>query len=180
MTLGCAPCHLPAVPLLTPCPPASRLPVPSWLPDQGLRFGSGGAAGCSGSIFLRAARGATVRVPRAQGHLAAGGPGQGHLPPSKDAPGLAAGNFPRHTLFPSRGGAAMPPLFLKAQQAVHPLLSSRLPLVRPPPQPPDLAGGLQSSPWPWVSPCPGSVGPAVGPASPGQDHPQTLLLPELA
>lgn len=47
----------------------------------------------------------------------------------------------------------MPPLFLKAQQAVHPLLFVTLPLVRPQPQPPNLATQLQSSLWPWVSPC---------------------------
>lgn len=128
------------------CPPGCR--------PRGSPPAPGGAAGRSGGIFLWAARGATVGVPGAQGHLTAGGPGQGHLPLSKDAPGLAAGNFPRHTLFPSRGGAAMPPLFLKAQQAVHPLLFVSLPLVRPQPWPPNLAGRLQSSPWPRVSLCP--------------------------
>lgn len=35
----------------------------------------------------------------------------------------------------------MPPLFLKAQQAAHPLLFISLSLVRPLPRPPNLAGG---------------------------------------
>lgn len=108
----------------------------------------------SRGIFLWAARGATVGISGAQGHLTAGGPGQGHRPPSKDAPGSAAGNFPRHELFPGRGGAAMPSLFLKAQQAVNPLLFISLPLLRPQPRPPNLVGGFRSSPWPQVSPCP--------------------------
>lgn len=88
-----------------------------------------------------------------RGRLAAGGPGQGHLPPSEDAPGPAAGNFPRHRLFPSRGGAAMPPLLLKAQQAAHPLLFISHPLVGPQPRPQNLAKLLQRPPWPRVSPC---------------------------
>lgn len=108
----------------------------------------------SRGIFLWAAREATVGISGAQGHLTAGGPGQGHRPPSKDAPGSAAGNFPRHELFPGRGGAAMPSLFLKAQQAVNPLLFISLPLLRPQPRPPNLVGGFRSSPWPQVSPCP--------------------------
>lgn len=92
-------------------------------------------------------------ISGAQGHLTAGGRGQGHRPPSKDAPGSAAGNFPRHKLFPGRGGAAMPSLFLKVQQALHPLLFISLPLLRPQPRPPGLAGGFWSSPCPQLCPC---------------------------
>lgn len=94
-----------------------------------------------------------MRVLGTQGHLTAGCPGQCHLPLSEDAPGQAAGNFPRHTLFPSRGGAAIPWLFLKAQQAAHPLLFISLPLDRPQPRPHNLAGHIQSSVWPWAFPC---------------------------
>lgn len=104
----------------------------------------------SRGIFLGAV---IVGISRAQGHLTAGVLGQGHRPPSRDAPGSAAGNFPRHKLFPGRGGAAMPSLFLKAQQAVHPLLFINLPLLRPQPWPPNLAGRFRNSPRPHVSPC---------------------------
>lgn len=128
------------------CPPGHR----PW----GSPLAPGRAMDRSRGIFLGAARGAIVGISRAQGHLTAGGPGQGHRPPSKDAPGSAAGNFPRHRLFPGRGGAAMPSLFLKAQQAVHPLLCINLPLLRPQPWPPNLAGRFRSSPRPHVSsPC---------------------------
>ena len=125
---GTAPSMCPMPPPLSPlghpafpCPQHPAYLCPPGRQPRGSPPAPGGAVGRSRGIFLQTARGATVGVPGAQGHLTAGGPGQGHLPRSKDAPGLAAGNFPRHTLFPSMGGAAMPPLFLKAQQAVHPL-----------------------------------------------------------
>lgn len=137
-----------------PCPqhPTYLCPPGHW--PRGSPAAPGRAMVRSRGIFLWAARGATVGISGAQGHLTVGGPGQGHRPPSKDAPGSAAGNFPRHKLFPGRGGAAMPSLFLKAQQAVNPLLFISLPLLRPQPWPPNLVGGFRSSPWPQVSPCP--------------------------
>lgn len=136
-----------------PQSPSSRVPVPSWPSTLAILCSSWRHSGQVQGHLPAGSNGSNAGVPGAQDHLTAGGPGQGHLPPSKDAPGPAAGNFPRHTLFPNRGGAVMPPLFLKAQQAAHPLLFISLPLVGPQPWPPNLASRLQSSPWPRVSPC---------------------------
>lgn len=143
-------------PLGQPAFPCSQQPTylcpPGHWP-RGSPLAPGRAIDRSRGISLWAAREAIVRISRAQGHLTAGGPGQGHRPPSENAPGSAAGNFPRHKLFSGRGGAAMPSLFLKAQQAVHALLFISLPLLRPQPSPPNLAGRFRSLPWPQVSLC---------------------------
>lgn len=93
-------CPYPCLPILmgTSVPRATspRPQCPTYLrprcPTRGQQpRGSPLTAGGQGAAPGASSRG-WRRGPR--GHLAAGGRGQGHLPPSEDAPGPAAGNFP--------------------------------------------------------------------------------------